>query len=95
MIARSIRKLLIMASALLFCGSALLAQSGPGVDNNPGAATDTISQVLAPFEERNPYLGGVPTGTAVPGVLPVSLEGAVQRGLKQNLGVLLSSDTLT
>jgi len=94
MIARGIRKLTIVASALLLCGPALFAQSGAAVGNNPGVATDTISQTLVPFEGQNPYLGGVPTGTAVPGVLPVSLEAAVQRGLKQNLGALLSSDTV-
>jgi outer membrane protein TolC len=94
MIARRIRKLTIVASALLLCGPALFAQSGAAVDNNTGVAADTISQTLASFEEQNPYLGGVPAGTAVPGVLPVSLEEAVQRGLKQNLGALLSSDTV-
>lgn len=94
MIAHSIRKLIILASTLLLCGPALFAQSGGAVDNNSDAATDTISQTLAPSEEQNPYWGGVPTGRVVPGVLPVSLEDAVQRGLKQNLGVLLSSDTL-
>jgi outer membrane protein TolC len=94
MIARSVRKLTIVASALLLCGPALFAQSGAAIYNNTGVAANTIGQTRAPFEEQNPYLGGVPTGTVVPGVLPVSLEDAVQRGLKQNLGVLLSSDTL-
>ncbi|MGA9882999.1 MAG: TolC family protein [Candidatus Acidiferrales bacterium] len=94
MIACGVRKLTIVASALLLCVPVLLAQSGAAVDNIPGVATETTNQTLAPFEEQNPYLGGVPTGTVVPGVLPVSLDEAVQRGLKQNLGLLLSSDTL-
>ncbi|HXM17055.1 MAG TPA: TolC family protein [Candidatus Eremiobacteraceae bacterium] len=43
-------------------------------------------------ESENPYLGGVPTGTASPTALSLSLEDAVGRGLRQNLGGLLSAD---
>ena len=43
-------------------------------------------------ESQNPYLGGVPTGTASPTALSLSLEDAVARGLRQNLGGLLSAD---
>jgi outer membrane protein TolC len=43
-------------------------------------------------EPQNPYLGGVPTGTASPTALSLSLEDAVGRGLRQNLGGLLSAD---
>jgi outer membrane protein TolC len=38
----------------------------------------------------NPYAGSVPTD-AVPGVLQLSLLDAIDRGLKQNLGALLSN----
>jgi len=38
----------------------------------------------------NPYAGSVPTD-AVPGVLSISLLDAIDRGLKQNLGALLSN----
>jgi len=38
---------------------------------------------------QSPFAGSVPSN-AVPGVLPVSLQDAIDRGLKQNLGVLLS-----
>jgi len=38
----------------------------------------------------NPIQGSVP-GKFVPGVLPLSLEEAIDRGLKQNLGALLSN----
>lgn len=38
----------------------------------------------------NPFNGSVPA-KAVPGILPISLQDAVQRGLRQNLGLLLSS----
>jgi outer membrane protein TolC len=37
----------------------------------------------------SPFAGSVPE-KSVPGQLPLSLQGAIDRGLKQNLGVLLS-----
>ncbi len=39
------------------------------------------------------FSGSVPT-QAVPGVLPLSLQDAIDRGLKQNLGLLLSSSDI-
>lgn len=41
----------------------------------------------------SPYGGSVP-GKAVPGVLPVSLQDAIDRGLRQNLGALLTSSDI-
>jgi outer membrane protein TolC len=41
-------------------------------------------------QSPNPFLGGVPTGTAAPGVLDLSLSDALARGLAHNLGALLS-----
>jgi outer membrane protein TolC len=38
----------------------------------------------------SPFAGSVPE-KLVPGVLPLSLQGAIDRGLRQNLGVLLSN----
>jgi outer membrane protein TolC len=38
----------------------------------------------------SPFAGSVPA-RAVPGVLPLSLQDAIDRGLRQNLGLLLSS----
>ena len=48
--------------------------------------------VYGQSEPQNPYLGGVPTGTASPTAVSLSLEEAVGRGLRQNLGGLLSAD---
>lgn len=84
----------IAACVLLFAGPALFGQSGAAIDNTFVTANDPTTQRLVPFEPESPYLGGVPAGTAVARVLPISMEDAVQRGLKQNLGVLLSSDAL-
>ena len=47
------------------------------------------------LQMQNPYLGGVPTGKASPTALSLSLEDAVARGLRQNLGGLLSSDAVS
>jgi outer membrane protein TolC len=40
---------------------------------------------------QNSYTGSVPSAP-VPGVLPLSLQDAIDRGLKQNLGLLLSGE---
>ncbi len=39
-----------------------------------------------------PYSGSVPAGKATPDVLPLSLKEAIDRGLKQNLGLLLTGE---
>jgi outer membrane protein TolC len=57
----------------------------------PAAAVQNISD----FQMQNPYVGGVPTGIASPTALSLSLEDAVTRGLRQNLGGLLSGDAVS
>ena len=59
-----------------------------------GAATLAV-QDTSGAQQQNPYLGGVPNGKATSGPLSLSLEDAVARGLRQNLGGLLSSDALS
>jgi outer membrane protein TolC len=44
---------------------------------------------------QNPYLGGVPAGTLSATPVSLSLEDAVARGLKQNLGGVLATDVVT
>ncbi len=41
---------------------------------------------------QNPFLGSVPSGKASPGTLRLTLEQAIERGLRSNLGLLLSSE---
>ena len=53
------------------------------------AGTASSASVQA-ATQQNPYLGGVPPGPAQRGVLSLSLVGAIQRGLRYNLGLLLS-----
>ncbi len=44
---------------------------------------------------QNPYLGGVPAGQLSATPVALSLQDAVARGLKQNLGGFLASDSVT
>jgi len=93
-------------SALLFCGAIAFAQySTPATPApyNPIALAEVTGtprtavqagqkdyQTLA----QNPYLGGVPAGQASTAPMMLSLEDAVKRGLKQNLGGVLATDAL-
>jgi outer membrane protein TolC len=57
-------------------------QSSNSQSSNPGAA---LSQ--------SPFSGSVPEGKATGDVLPLSFKDAIDRGLRNNLGLLLQSDT--
>jgi outer membrane protein TolC len=92
--------ILIAIFLALFTASALYGQSeltGSGQQT----ASYEISTVpardgyISASQPQNPYLGGVPAGTATPTALPLSLEDAVARGLHQNLGRLLSADVVS
>src|SRR5580704_14282050 len=58
------------------------SQSSNSQSSNPGAA---LSQ--------SPFSGSVPEGKATGEVLPLSFKDAIDRGLRNNLGLLLQSDT--
>lgn len=49
--------------------------------------------VIPPSVQQNGFTGSVPSGTATSEVLQISFLDAISRGLKQNLGLLLSSDS--
>jgi outer membrane protein TolC len=72
----------LMASFLL-CGPAItLAQTSSTPASTPGEAIPGTLGV-------SPFAGSTPA-KLVPGVLPLSLQEAIDRGLKTNLGLLLS-----
>jgi outer membrane protein TolC len=81
----------------------LLAAPLYGQSDLSGTSQGTVSygtpavavQDTADIQRQNPYLGGVPAGKASPTAVPLSLEEAVARGLRQNLGGLLSSDAVS
>ncbi len=71
-------------SGVLICGAAISVaqtETTPG-SSNPGQAIPGTSGV-------SPFAGSVPA-KLVPGVIPLSLQDAINRGVKQNLGLLLS-----
>src|ERR1700723_675870 len=78
------RRHVFLLAGILICGSATFhAQSGTiPSPNTPGQTIPGTSGV-------SPFAGSVPT-KLVPGVMPLSLQDAIDRGLKQNLGLLLS-----
>lgn len=85
----SARSLLLVP--LLFFSSAIIeAQTGTSLPNAPAvlANTSSVTGQSIPF----PFSGSVPTGVASKKNLQLSLHDAVARGLRSNLGILLSGD---
>ena len=75
----------------LLNGGPVSAQSGA----EGGAQSMTVPGTPRPagtysMEGQGQYLGGVTAGQATAEALALSLEDAIQRGLKNNLGALLS-----
>lgn len=74
-----------LLAGILSCGAVTcLAQT----ESNTG--TSTPGQPIPGTQGVSPFSGSVPS-KLVPGVLPLSLQDAIDRGLKQNLGLLLST----
>lgn len=86
----------ILLLAALFCACTWASgQTGPATNSYSGGAdgagTSDGSAISAQqAEQQSPFFGGAPPGPAQPGVMPLSLTDAVNRGLKYNLGILLS-----
>jgi outer membrane protein TolC len=74
-------------------GQSDLVSSAQGTMSYSTAASDIPSS--SDTQQQSSYLGGVPSGKATSTTLSLSLEDAVARGLRQNLGGLLSSDALS
>ena len=97
---------LLLSSALLGGVSAFAQYNPPATPApyNPIALAEVTGAPRAAVQARqndyqvqleNPYFGGIPQGTLSATPLPLSLEEAVARGLRQNLGGALSSDAVT
>jgi outer membrane protein TolC len=60
---------------------------------SPSSSARSSVQVSIPASvSQNGFTGSVPSGNPTPEALPISFLDAIDRGLKQNLGLLLSSD---
>jgi len=84
---------MLIAAGLVWIGAPRFGSAQTGVPQGPrerGGPPPVPSTGPGAQAGPNPFLGGVPTGTATPGVLPLSLTDAIARGLAHNLGALLS-----
>lgn len=97
-----------MPICLLLCGAvtAFGQYSGPATPApyNPialaqvtGAARTAVQagQVNNRTLSQDPYLGGIPSGQLSASTVTLSLEDAVNRGLRHNLGGVLATDVVT
>jgi len=70
-------------------GGCLLCGSATTLAQTPTTPASTPGQAIPGTLGISPFAGSTPANLA-PGVLPLSLQEAIDRGLKQNLGLLLS-----
>jgi len=80
------------------------ASSGPGSQASPqysggssesSSGSSSIPTPQMPAENnQSPFLGSVPEGKATSEVLPLSFKEAIDRALRNNLGLLIGSDNL-
>ncbi len=75
---------LAVAAVLIFlCGPAFGQTEEPGLTSLPSA-----EQVIQ--RNQDPFAGSIPTGRVTPGVIDLSVQDALERGLQYNLGLYLS-----
>src|SRR5580693_233171 len=89
----------VLADFLLLCRPAL-GQTPPPTplsssSSYSGGQSSNTSQSSNPGAalSQSPFSGSVPEGKATGEVLPLSFKDAIDRGLRNNLGLLLQSDT--
>jgi outer membrane protein TolC len=74
----------LLAGVFLYGAATSFAQSGATTSSS------TPGQPIPGTQGVSPFAGSVPT-KLVPGVIPLSLRDAIDRGLRQNLGLLLAN----
>jgi outer membrane protein TolC len=91
--------LVLAVSSVLILGRPLLSQTAglqggavPSTFSQPAVSTIQLPPALTGSSAQNPFLGSSPQ-KPVPGVLALSLQDAIQRGLRYNLGLMLSSQS--
>ncbi len=89
---RDRRLVLTLALAPLVLGALpLRAQFGQGSSNSVQTLPSPVSVGLTQVQSDS-YQGSVSDDKVVPGTLPLSLDDAIQRGLRHNLGLILNSN---
>ena len=76
-----------IVAVLASLATSALAQSGGG----PGGASAAPILIPQPPIDSTTYQGSLTDNKVTPGVLPLSLDAAIKRGLRFNLGLILTS----
>jgi len=79
----------LVLSGMFLCVASGLAQPSFAQSGTPSSPS-TPGQAISGTGGVSPFAGSVPE-KPVPGSLPLSLQGAIDRALRQNLGALLSN----
>ena len=78
--------------AVLLFFSALTVASTAAAGQTSSGSSQPVTVAIPASVSQNGFPGSVPVAKATPGVLSLSFLDAIDRGLKQNLGLLLSDD---
>jgi outer membrane protein TolC len=81
----------LIVSVLAVCMLAGTGNAQQGVPAATGAASVSVSSPLQSLSASDPLLGSVPEGKLDPNPIQLTLLDALDRGLKRNLGLLLSN----
>ncbi|HYK37315.1 TolC family protein [Alloacidobacterium sp.] len=91
---RHIHSGLLAGSIFLVPAANLLAQIPATTGANPTSIPSPY-QISTPQQSGSGFQGSVVEDKPVEGVLPLSLDDAIQRGLKHNLGYILTAENTT
>jgi len=86
------RFLSVPAVMLAFLG--VLSAQAPGAPQAGQTYSAASAQAGGIGGAQSPLLGGIPTGKPTGNVLPLSFSEAINRGLRYNLGALLSEQSV-
>jgi outer membrane protein TolC len=79
--------------AVAFFAGSSLGQTMSGYSGSGTSSSDTTARSGALSSlSQSPFRGSVPEGKATSGALPLSFKEAIDRGLRNNLGLLLEGD---
>jgi outer membrane protein TolC len=88
---RSRMRSLFINSRLAFLSFVLALLATPSLLAQSSGGTSPAPNVTLPGPQ-NPFLGSAPEGKATPDVLQIDFKDAIDRGLRNNLGLLLAGD---
>src|SRR6476620_6747550 len=86
----------LLCACLLVCGSLSAAAQYKGSASSTSQDTTATGAPTSTYNlsTQSPYAGSVPEGEATSAVLPLSFKEAIDRALRNNLGLLIGSDNL-